>query len=416
MGMGRLGWACALAVGLASGTARAEQGVLVLSLEHEGLPAAIVKVLDAAVRDEVKASLPQYALLPPPALDLNEMQLAAGCVDASPTCLSSIGRTLGAARVVRVTTQGTAQRLKVKVLVVRTQSRKATSYDGELVGVDAESGPELRWHVAKGLGRDPGPLSGGIELYTASKVGALEGAEVFLDDTRVTPAALAALAPGKHRVAVHQQGFETFIWLGQVRPGRATRVGVVFEPKRVAAATPPPPAPPPAAAPPPPPTVTRPPPVASAPPPGPPPAAAPPPPPATPPPGVVTPGPARGPRLLFTWVFAAGAVVAGSAGTIFAVQTQQAEREVNDAPLACYDETAVDWDHPTCQRGRSRELMQFVAWGATGAFAAAAVAAFFLEDGPELFSQTRDGGEGATVRVGVAPGPDGVAAGLRVDF
>lgn len=410
--MARCGWsvgAVVLATLLASsGAQAAPRGVLVLPLEHQNLPTGTATALNQAIRDEVKASLPRYRLLPPPALDLMEMQLAAGCVDASPTCLASIGRTLSAARVVRVVTRGTAERLQLKVMVVRTRNPKASTYDAELLGVDEESVPEFRWHVAKGLGSNPGALLGGMELYTASKVGALAGAELFLDDTKVEPAALANLTPGKHRLEVHQQGFETFIWLGQVRPGRTTRVGVVFEPKRVASA------PPAEVSPPPPAEVTPPiestPPVVSVPPP--PPALPPPPPPPLPPPGQT-----EAPKLVFTWVFAAGTVLAASTATIFMVRTYQADQEVNKEPhmIACREETDADWNSDVCRRGRSSLLIQWIAWGATAAFGGATIAAFFLEDGPEFFSKT--GGEDEpTVRWGVAPGPDGVSANLRVDF
>jgi len=388
-----------------SAATAAPRGVLVLPLEHQSLPTGTAEALNKAIRDEVKASLPRYKLLPPPALDLMEMQLAAGCVDASPTCLASIGRTLGAARVVRVVTRGTAERLQVKVLVVRTRNPKAFTYDAELTGVDEESVAEFRWHVAKGLGRDPGVLSGGMELYTASKVGALAGAELFLDDSKVEPAALANLTPGKHRLEVRQQGFETFIWLGQVRPGRSTRVGVVFEPKRVASSPPPPVAPPPPA---PPPEVT--PPIKTAPPPV---VKAPPPPVLPPPPPPVA--PKEEPKLVFTWVFAAGTVLAASSGTIFGVRTLQADKEVDDIPLSCYSEDDVDWNHPVCKKGRSSMLIQWVSWGATAALGGATIAAFFLEGGPEYFSKA-DGEDEPTVRWGVAPGPDGVSASLQVDF
>lgn len=377
-----------LAVCAVPGAASAATGVLVLPLEDGGLPASTAKALDAAVRAEVRASLPKSKLLPPPALSLSDLQIAAGCVDASPACLAGIGRTLRAGRVVRVVGRGSAEQWTLRVLSVNTKTARASSHEAVLAGVDEDSAAELRWHVATALGSEPAPLTGRIELYTASKVGSLAGAELLLDDARVPAGRLAKVSPGRHRVEVRQKGFETFIWLGQVRGGRTTRVAVRFDPKQS------PPAPPP---------VVETPPIAAAP-------AAPGSSPRAAPVEEVKPIPPESPTLVYTWVFGAGAVAAATAATVLGLQTKGVERDVEAQRLACEGDNPVDKDSDLCRRGQRLEKVQFAVWAGAVALAGAAVAAFFLEDGPAIVS-----GNG-NVTVGVAPQPGGAAAALRVNF
>ncbi len=373
-----------------SGTAQAQgkpQSVLVLPLEHDGLNAQTAAALSAEMRKVARATF-KGRLLPVPALDFADLQIAAGCIDPSAQCLSNIGRTLKAARVVRVLTQGSARRLQFKILVVRTKAGRGRNYEMTLNDVDAQSSGEFGWHLRKAFGGDPAPLTGGLKLYMASKLGNLQGAEIRVDDRTVITRALDRLTPGRHRIEIRQTGFETFIWMGDVRPLRVTRVPVRFEIKQVLAKAPPPS-------------------VELA--------------PDTTPPitadpvdmGPSTESPAAPaasdrPRLVMTWVFGATSLVALSAGAIFAAQTQNLESRAVGLGLTC---VAPDDGHEVCVDGRARQTQQFIAWGAALGLGAAAVAAFFLEEGPEIVSR-----DSAKVSVGLGPTRGGMAASLQVDF
>lgn len=368
-------------------------GVLLLPVEHPGLAPSTVEALEEALRAEAKATL-DSKLLPAPALELPDLQVAAGCADASAACLGKIGRILRAAHVVRVITQGSAAELRVRVIWVQSKSGRIQEAEATLYDVDPDSAGEFRWHVARAFGRDPGPLTGRIELHTSSKIGSLAGAELFVDDKPVPAGALQRLPVGEHRVEVRKAGFETFIWLGPVRGGRATPVAVHFEPKTTPAVPGPSAIPEtPAIADPPPPTLGA--------------------TPAQPDPPLSTEQAVEpAPQLVYTWVFGASALVAAGAATVLAVQTQKLEDEVTDLRLACKTPEDRDWDHDTCRSGRSRETIQFVVWGVSAALAGGAVAAFFLEDGPSLF----DDEPSQAVVWGIAPTPGGVAGSLQVRF
>ncbi len=407
-GMSRsvLAWAIALSL-IVSVVPRADaasaRGVLVLPMDYEGLPEATLKVLNQALRAEAKRSL-KAKLLPTPALSLPDLQVAAGCAGASVTCLGKIGRILRATWVVQAQIRGSAQNLRVQVQWVDTRNGKSGSADLSMQNVDADSATEFRWRVARALGRDPGPLTGAINLRTVSKSGSLRGAELLVDDRPVSAVALKTLAPGEHRIEVRQRGFETFIWMGKVRGGRTTHVAVDFRPKTAPPAVPSTPAistPPIAAAGPS--DSARPGPTAAPTPPG---------PEAAPSAGVQTsPSADSGPRLVYTWIFGAGALVAAGAGTVLAVQTNKLNQDVNDdTPLFCKASTDPDWNSDTCRKGRSRQTAQFVTWGLVGALGVGAVVAFFLEDGPSVLSGEDD------VAVGFGPTSGGVAGSLRVRF
>lgn len=407
-GMSRsvVAWAIALSL-IVSVVPRADaaptRGVLVLPMAYEGLPEATLKALNRALRAEAKRSL-KSKLLPTPALALPDLQVAAGCAGASVTCLGKIGRILRATWVVQAQIRGSAQKLRVQIQWVDTRNGKAGSADLSMQNVDADSVTEFRWRLARAFGRDPGPLTGAINLRTVSKSGTLSGAELLVDDRPVSAIALKTLAPGEHRIEVRQRGFETFIWMGKVRGGRTTHVAVDFRPKTAApavASTPAIPTPPIATA--------RPDDSAS-------PAPEPAPslggPEAAPPAGVQgTRGPDTAPRLVYTWIFGAGALVAAGAGTVLAVQTRKLDQDTkDDTPLFCAESTDPDWNSDTCRKGRSRQTAQFVTWGLVGALGVGAVVAFFLEDGPSVLSGDDD------VALGFGPTSGGVAGSLRVRF
>jgi hypothetical protein len=358
--------------------------VLILPLETPGLPDDSAKALDEVFRAEVQKGLSgKLTFLPAPKLDFQGLQLAAGCGDDGPGCLTAIGKELGVGRIIRGQLVGTAKKATFKMTMVRVQSGKVeVPAPEEMKDLDAESAAELRYHIVRMFGGKPAPLLGSIELVAGGKDPSFDSAEYFLDDQKVAGKTLAKVQPGDHRLSVHRPGFESVIWMGEVRPGKKTVVKVEW---KTASAAPPPPvvAVVPPKSPPPPMTAT-------------------PPPPTTPPPTSeqvsVTPEPP--PRLLFTWVFATGTVV--GAATWGVLGAQVIDRE-NQATSEYYDCANGDRDDPVCSGGRQLATFTNIAIVATGAFLAATVTAFFLEDGP-------------TVLFGPAPAADGQGPGAFVAF
>ncbi len=373
-------------LGAAAPAVAAEKAVLVLKLEHPGLEDAVVRTLDDAVRNQIKKSLPKQKLLPAPALDLPAMQVAAGCADDTASCLASIGDTMGGGLVVRVRLSGAQKKADLEITMVRVVTGKLDSYRAELREVDAASELELRWHVEKALGFKPAPLFGTLNLVTASKMGSLEGAEIFLDDKKVPKVALERLEPGQHRLEIIQQGFENFIWVGVVRPGRETAVMVSFEPKTVAVAPPADVTPPIAEAPPPPVTLT---------------------------PEIVASGPPEDePKLRFTWIFGAGAIISATVGTVawlmFTTSTKpEAERVAGD-PASPEEERVRKLAELNDQASRQKNI-NYVSTGVAAGLGVATIVAFFLEGGPDLF-----GRDDTQVAVGITP--DGAHATFELRF
>ena len=369
---------------LLSAPALAEaQSLLVLRVEHDKLDAGLSRQIDGWVRDEAKKSLPKVVLLPPPALDFPDMQMAAGCADDSPACLASIGRTLGASQVLRVQVFGAPKKAELRVALVQVQASRGAVQSEILEDVGEASEAELRYHVAKALGAKPAPLTGKITLV--AEPGALDGAELFLDDKKVPRGALAKVEAGKHRLDVHQRDHEAFIWIGEVKGGRETVVQVELVPKR--------PAPPVAVAVPPP--VERRPDAPSA-------AAAGAP--EGPAAQVFTPGPEEdeGGRV-YTWVLAGSAAVAAGAGVVLGLRVLSQEDQVVREGLDC---PGADYDAAGCASGRRTALFTNLAWGAAGGLAVGAVLAYFLEDA----------GDDQAVDLGVAPTSGGAHATFRLRF
>ena len=350
--------------------AQSARRVMVLPLMTDFLSEGLARQLEEGVREEVGAAMPQYILLPRPALDLTSLKVAAGCADDGPKCLALIGRTTGAQWVVQVSLQGRKDR--ARLLVQRVPSRRASQgsmYEAQLSDVGAASTRELRWHVATALGVRPAPLRGRIVLMTGSKVGSLQGARILLDDRRIPASGLEQVNPGRHRVEVRQTGFEPFVWSGAVRPGRDTPVRVRFVPRDVLPSAPP----------------KAPPPVV--------------------PTTVAATEESSGP--VWTWVLGAGAVVAAGTATVFGVQVLGLEADAEDDELDCDGEHK---DNSVCEDGRSRALLANITWGVAGALAVGAVVSYFIETSGD------DEPDAVTTTFGVAPTDDGVAASLQLTF
>jgi hypothetical protein len=385
----RVRWAPIISALLALPTLAEAKSLLIMKLEPGTLDAELVKVLDDAVRVGARKAK-KGKVLPAPALDFAGMQLAAGCLDEGTECISAIGKTIGAERVLRVVPSGAAARLTLEFTLVEVKTAKASAYEAKLEEVTAESRVEVEWHAMIALGAKPPPLEGRIALLMGTSIGSLEGAELFLDDKKVPRSSLDSVPAGWHRLEVHQQGFETFIWQETVKAGRVVEVRVAFTPRTVAEAPPPPP-----------PSVDL--------------APAPPPPPAA----VVATTPDVGSPIVYTFVLGGAAIASGIAGTVLAAMGQMAENRLHDRAMnraAEYVECvtgAAPSSLDLCREiEKDSDLLKpaqygsWVSFAAAGAFAIGAVVAFFFE---------WDSGE-REVTVGLLPGPNEANATLSVRF
>ncbi len=360
--------------------------VLVLQLSSDFLSGSTAADLDRHLRKKLRAARPRR-FLPKPAVDLASLQLVAGCGDDGPRCFALIGRTAQAASVVQVSIVGSAERARLLVRQVDSRTEALTTYKAGLRDVSGSSREEIAWHVATALGLRPAPLTGRVELTNDLQVGSLEGATVLLDDRIVLLSALEQMNPGRHRIEVRQDGFEPFVWIGMVRPGRNTKVPIRFVPRprfgedeEGAFADAPGAVPPDRGSSP----------VAEA-------------------------GPIAGADAidddsgpLWTWILGASALAAAGTATVFGVQVLSLESDAESAGLDCDGD---DRNADTCADGRSRALLSNVTWAVAGALAVSAVVAYFLEtDSPEA------DGAAMSTRVGVAPTQDGVSAAIEITF
>ncbi len=344
--------------------AKPEKRVLILPLVSDFLPDNEVRQLDKAVREEVESAMRGYTVLPRPALDLGSMKVAAGCAADGRECLALIARTARARWVVQVGLRGTRKRGELRIDRVDSRRGRLRRYDALMNDVGRASQRELRWHVAKSLGRRPPPLTGRLELVAQGPT--LDGARIQLDGVSVGADALRRVSPGLHRVVINKAGFRPFSWVGAVRPGRRARIQV-----RLVRAPPPPRRTP----------YT----------------------PRAPPSVAIVEEPSN---PVWTWVLGGGALVAAGAATVFGIQVLGLESDAEDANLDC---SGADRDDSICEDGRSRALMTNVAFGVAGGLAVGAVIAYLLETAADDESET-------AAQVGVSPTGDGMAAAVRLRF
>jgi len=395
-----------LGLSLLATPAVAKPALLVLSLDAPGFPERTIKKLDAAIRKEVRASTKRrYSLLPKPKLPFLQMKLAVGCVDDGAECLSKIASTLGAARVFQTALRGNPREARLVLTLVDRRPGDADRRSADLTEITPDSAEEIRVHVAAMFGVKRRAPPGKLALYVASDIGKLDGAEIMLDDKQIPRASLNKLPAGQHRLEIRQQGFETFVWLGRVRPGRSTRVAVKFVPTRPADA--------PVADPTPPVVARMPEPKRAAP--------AADPAPESSPAIVTTPAKREKSGRVISWIFGGATVAAAAVGLVHSVFVLEGQSEMEEklgileaecsGIESCRTSPREDKLCLTppggglCYKGRRDAAVATASWIGAGVLAAGTVLAFFLEPSGE-----------PTVTGGVAPTDGGAAAALHVRF
>ncbi|MFO0724663.1 MAG: hypothetical protein U1E65_12850 [Myxococcota bacterium] len=339
------------------GSAWAQQ-VFALRVEAPGFPDALTKALDKAMRDEINSIIaPKGRLLPTPALDFDGLQKSFGCpADVNP-CLVVIARTVSAARIVRVLVSGDVATAKVNVTLVEIGGKTELA-SGEITDLMVDTAGDIRPIVAQAFGIHRESPSGGLQLYVASDVGRLEGADLLLDEKKVPAAELTTVKAGKHRLEVRQKGFEPFIWVGAVRPGQETRVGVNLVPIKGAD------------------ILTQPTAVLSKPSPSPSPS------PSAPPQIAEVAPPRAGPNYVLPAVLGAVAIGAGIFATIEGVRVNNFEssetQKCNLDPSKCVPDACAAFPDE-CKDARSAATMATVGWVAAGVLAGGAITAYLIE-------------------------------------
>ncbi len=365
----------------ASSAQAADWSVLVLPVEQSSFDAQLGKALDAEARSRVKTAMPEATLMPAPALGVPDLLVAAGCAKANYACFAGIGRTVGATDVVRVQLEGTAKRVKLIVTRVRVANKRGSKHSATLKDFSMDALQVFGWHVEKGAGGSPAPLTGRIKLLTAGGLGSLDGAELFLDDQRITRPALDTLAPGEHHLIVKQTGFESVHWRGRIEGGRTETVRIEFVPEQKTAPPPPP--------------------VASG-----------PPPPTGEPPVTVT-GPVDGEEpeygLFYSLILGSLTVVAGASIAYLGLQVLSTEDKVVEMGANC----EADPDQQICADGRQQAALTNVAIGVTVALGVATAVALIVEwpDGSEPEMES-----GPEVSFGIGPTDGGAAAAMTLRF
>jgi hypothetical protein len=208
--------------------------------------------------------------------------------------------------------------------------QRVAPYRARVHRVDADSGPELRHHLAKALGVDRAPPPARL----APRAPLAADVEVRLDDAAVTREALEDVAPGPHRLELRGPSGETVVWTGHARPGRT----VTFPVEGLS-------------------------------------------PPAAPPggPRVAARASEAAPELVHTWWLGGAALLTlGVAVPVLGAEVEAQEAAVARAGLTCQGPSVS----APCQEGYDRATRANVALGVGLGLAVGAVVAFFAEDGP----------------------------------
>lgn len=206
---------------LASQRAKADPAdrVLALPLVHPSLEPDVAAALERGLRTELAAELPDAELLPAPSLGVDALVAALGCGRLDEACLKRFART-GDARVVVTEVSGAAHADQLTIRIA--DADRVETYRAAVHPVDEDSGPELRYHLARALGVERAPPPAGLEPVPPLP----EDVEIHLDGVPVPRSKLRDVGAGDHQLELRRPGGRTFVWSGRARPGRTSSVPV----------------------------------------------------------------------------------------------------------------------------------------------------------------------------------------------
>jgi hypothetical protein len=178
---------------------------VVLGLEAlEGAPDAAASAITDALRQRVAATK-GYQLLQ--GKDLVEVKLVFACPDEAPGCMSQIGKTLGASKLIfgNVKVSGSDYLVTLKLLDVDRGA--VESFTADVLPKSRAEPSALRSMAPGWLAKLSGKGGGALRIRSN-----LAGAAVSLDGTRVgttgaEPVVVSDVAPGRHEVAVEKSGY-----------------------------------------------------------------------------------------------------------------------------------------------------------------------------------------------------------------
>ncbi|MBI5480906.1 MAG: PEGA domain-containing protein, partial [Deltaproteobacteria bacterium] len=207
--------------------ARAQVSIAVLGFESIEVPEDVANQVTLALR--VRATHAKLRVVP--GKPLVEMKLVFGCLDEAPACMSQIGSSLGAEKLLygAVRKSRTGYSVTLKFLDVG-KARLENEQTFQLVKGDAREAP-LRGHAEKWFVAVTGLKATGTLRITPS----VAGAKVSVDDvvigtsTGLEPVVAGDLRPGKHEVVVVAKKHKRFTASVRVAPGETLEVNAQLE-------------------------------------------------------------------------------------------------------------------------------------------------------------------------------------------
>jgi hypothetical protein len=207
--------------------ARAEMSIAVLGFEAIEVPEDLANQMTLALRARAAhAKLRVVAGKP-----LVEMKLVFGCLDEAPACMSQIGASLGAEKLLygAIRKSRTGYSVTLKFLDV-SKARVENEQTFQLVKGDTRD-VSLRVHADRWFVAVTGLKATGTLKITPS----VSGAKVFVDDVVVgissglEPVVAGDLRPGKHEIVVVATKYKRFAAAVRVGPGETLEINAQLD-------------------------------------------------------------------------------------------------------------------------------------------------------------------------------------------
>ncbi len=199
----------ALHPGVVRGAETGDVPTAVLGIEAVDVPDAVATEVTEALRQKVAATK-GYQLVQ--GKDLVEVKLVFSCADEAPACMSQVGKSLGATRLIfgGVKRAG-SDSFSVTLKLLDVPRAAVESWTTETFPKKREEAGALRALAGRWLGKLTGRSMGAGSLQVRVNI---PGAAVALDGHPVgvsgeQPLVLAEVTPGKHEVSVEKSGYST---------------------------------------------------------------------------------------------------------------------------------------------------------------------------------------------------------------
>lgn len=223
---------------VAASRADAKPKIAVLGIEPvddgAGETANLARSLTEGLRARAQQARSRFDIAPNANKELTELKLLADCIDEARDCMTSIGRDLGADRLIfgRIERKGSSYAITIRFLNIQTGKWEGKGKFETTIGQDQAHDAGMKKVASMAWSELTGtPTTGTIVIRSNVATGTLYLDGIIKVAIANRTATLGDLPEGRYNVAIEAQGYQRWETTTEVQAGETTRVDARLEPE-----------------------------------------------------------------------------------------------------------------------------------------------------------------------------------------